>query len=902
MTGYTRDVGSLSTSTGISPHLSSRRSPTESSGAPRKRTWGVGGSQQSQSESNTTRSYNNSASRTPDLVLEASLGNLSLSQTPQSLEDLTCAQLHGCIQRLKYITTNKYIPADTAFKEYSVIRDTAKALCVALLHLRQSSQPSSSPSPVNSPPSSSDIGLSLASGLSGLSLGTTANSQTGAAGDWHRPPNIYNQRLDLVRTWTNSLGDLLVLLKSLISDSYRSFDATASPAMVEQLFRDKVFRNNVTLRMRSVSVADTKVVNARFREFDSVSADLHAMRHLLHNAESGISPDRIVEDIVISQRGDAVLEFANKDSDEFPVFRFRVSSYMLAETSPLFAQIFGAPDMLPIVSDVDGNVAQNLPPTPTNFVCADGSEVKLFRMPQLELNVGKSLEILLHAAHLHNNEVPREIDFDTFVAVAEVCMRYQCTAPLELTVEYLWLPQWIHKAAEDISDGLLLVSYAFGLRGLFSRVSKTAILKIVDQSDLESRPFPSRVKEKIWAMRTAKIDQVHHSCNSLLQEYLRCPPPGVNKNESVVLMPSAKPHCSKGSHACDALSLGWLMMAFNELEVLPQIMYTSSLGQRPPLPRRSLEQLIGNLRCIGSPSVSHSGPCDFVSTFKAALNDISNSIRGLTLYDVSGQHGWALSKHEDAPRESTIKSVEQKPNDGASERGIADVALGVLTQLDTLEDVYNTALANKTFFRAFKDNEVTILRGLIVKSGQPERWTLDGAGNKEEARAELALLRDGNRIGQSRRHSQVTVSEDPHQACDANSETTGNFSQFTPVDDSSDGESLVETIGAGQASFEAKMTREEAERILWPDTDPTEPSQTGGRLTPFSQDSDLGTLCDGMRESTEKFLAGDVLLEYPEHKSLVTEEDKNLSGEHYRRIGLERTDMGTSIDHAFIGF
>ncbi|ETS77839.1 hypothetical protein PFICI_09901 [Pestalotiopsis fici W106-1] len=670
--------------------------------------------------------------------------------------------------------------------------------------------------------------------------------------------------------------------------------------MVEQLFRDKVFRNSVTLRMRSVSVADTKIVNARFREFDHVSADLHEMRHLLHNAESGISPDRIIEDIVISQRGDAVLEFANKDSDEFPVFRFRVSSHMLAETSPLFAQIFGAPEMLPMMSDMNGHVAQNLPPTPTNYVCADGAEVKLFRMPQLELNMGKSLEILLHAAHLHNDQVPRDIEFDTFVAVAEVCMRYQCTAPLELTVEYLWLPQWIHKAAEDISDGLLLVSYAFGLRGLFSRVTKTAVLKIVDQSDLETRPFPQRVKEKIWMMRNAKIDQVHHCCNSLLQEYLRCPPTGVDKDANLGLMPSSKPRCSKGSHACDALSLGWLMMAFNESGVLSQIMYTSGHTQRPPLPKMSLEQLIDTLRCISSPPESHSGPCDFASTFKAALNDISNSIRGLTLYDVSGQHGWALSKHKAANQEPTMKPVEQQPDDDAASRGIADIALKVLSQLDTLEDVHSAALASKTFFRAFKDNEVTILRGLIAKSGRPRRWTLNGAESKEEARAELELLRNGTRTVQVQQEApEVTEIEEVHHSCEVGSETTGNFSQFTPDDDDSDSESLVEIIAAGQASFEGKMTREEAERILWPDTDTTEPSQVGERLTPFSQGSDLATLGDGIRESTEKFLAGDLVLDNPEHKSLVTEEGKNLSGEHYRRIGLARTNINVEGDHVF---
>lgn len=835
----------------------------------------------------------NSGSGIPDLLLEASLGRLSLNNTPHAINDSDCEQLQSYVQKLKYIIGSN-IPADSAYKEYSAIKDKAKALCKALLQPSRSSHASSCPSPRLPPSSLSDVGLSLASELSDLSLGTKAPSGTNAPGDWLRSPHVYNQRLDLVRTWTNYLGDILIKLKTSIATSYKNLEVAASPGMVEQLFRDKAFRTNTILRMRMASVADTKVVNVldrHLREFDTFSADLSEMRNLLHDAESGISPGRTVEDIIISQRGDVVLEFANKDSDEFPVLRFRVSSHMLAETSPLFAHMFGEAEAQPPTQGLDGPLALYWPSI-SEYTCADGAEVKLLRMPQLELNIGKSLEILLHAAHLHNDKVPRDIEFDTFVAVAEACMRYQCTAPLELTVEYVWLPMWIHKATENIADGLLLISYAFGLRGLFSRMSKTAVLKIVDHDDIQSRPFPPRVKDKIWAMRTAKIDQVHHCCRTLMQEYLRREPSG-----DTLRLPSGKSRCSKGSHACDALSLGWLMMAFSETEILPQIMHTT---ERPPLPKRSLEQLINSLRFLNSPPDSHPGPCDFASTFRAAINDIFNSIRGVTLFDVTGQHGWALSKHRAVQSQSTVNSERPQPDHKAMERDRGEVAFRVLSQLDDIEDVYNAALASKSFFRAFKDNEPAILRGLIAKCGQPRRWTIGGAETKEEARAELKMLRDNTRSMQVRHEGTAVVENaDGLRSPDSYSQTTEYTSQLSPTLDGNDPDSLgiADDPAASPSSLDGKMTREEAERILWPEADTIEPFEAGGRFTPFSQSTDIEDASgEEMRASTEKFLAGEITFYDLEHKSLVEKEEKNLSGEHYQRIGLVRTNFSMRAD------
>ena len=47
------------------------------------------------------------------------------------------------------------------------------------------------------------------------------------------------------------------------------------------------------------------------------------------------------------------------------------------------------------------------------------------------------------------------------------------------------------------------------------------------------------------------------------------------------------------------------------------------------------------------------GVCDYASAFRSAINDVYNSVPGLTLFEVAGRHGWALSRHKhDQPQAS----------------------------------------------------------------------------------------------------------------------------------------------------------------------------------------------------------------------------------------------------------
>lgn len=581
------------------------------------------------------------------------------------------------------------------------------------------------------------------------------------------------------------------------------------------------------------------------------------MTCLLQGLDSGITPNRVVNEVTIALRGDTVLEFANAAMDWKPVLRFRVSSHMLAETSPIFAAMFssrhaGAGREPPQDSSSSSSPEPGqdvLPPPPTPFVCSDGARALLYRMPQLELDRESSLTILLHAAHMHNDRVPRDVSFEQFVALAQASLRYRCTSPLELFVEHRWLPQWVHKATDAMPDGLVVVSYGFGLRRLFTRVTKTAILNLVDEAELEGKDWPRGIKERIWAVRCAKMAQVYGTCARAVEEYLRPPrhaeateclvsdamegvtagsqsptpvgsPPrpvsgyaastpsifphgtssmattssavaSLNNTLSSPRLFSTTPRCPKGSHWCDATNLGWLMLVYNELQILSTFLdpHTLSLGQHNthPPPRRSLAQIVEALRGMNGPpphpdhlhrsfSSGGVGVCDPAPAFRAAINDVYNSVSGLTLFEIDGsRHGWALSRHHahepqvvlrvggvaDNP---AVRREEQQPGgavdeelaramgglDLAEEEGEVTVAIGremseageeeeeeergptpvgggpaeealrdegiclrILAGVDAFPDLHSAAVINRTVYAVYKQNELELMRNVV---------------------------------------------------------------------------------------------------------------------------------------------------------------------------------------------
>lgn len=699
----------------------------------------------------------------------------------------------------------------------------------------------------------------------------------------------------------------------------------------------------------------------RFRNYEKVKQELSEIRHILQSGESGISPSRPVEEFAIAPRGDAILEFANLTADS-AALRFRVSSYMLAETSPIFARMFsGHSNSLHLHEAED--ITDQLPPPPIQYTCKDGSEVKLYRMPQHEVNLLTSMEILMHAAHMHNEMVPREVTFEQFVAVAQCCMRYKSTSPLELVVEHRWLPQWMHKGADDMPDGLLVISYAFGSRQLFTRMSKSAILNLEDERDLQSKPWPQKIKDKIWAVRCAKVAQVYACCTSTIQEYIRPPlrdlqeelePVSQSDLGSNLNMPAAPPkpavtlssppRCPKGSHSCDAANLGWLMLIYNEMNILPQILRPAVLSHLPeaePQPR-SVAQMVDILRRMPSPAspIHRGGVCDPSPSFRTAIADIYNSITGLTLHDISGKsHGWALSKHRMAEPQMLVTAGLKRMavNDHAytvAHEFPDNVRFQILGWLDDIDDLHAVARTNRDFYDTFKRHELSLIRkylraGRIRSNSQRDPIGLDSIEDKVRKMdsdmmkergagdgADAVTLRSEDEDGE------FSMSDDDDDDDDMTSigrastpsvherPRSGNRSANPPSYEESDSpppsrglvspptpptprQTAVDVRGPSRTSparqpeavtaaiDEPPLTDEEARRILWPESVDPEPPVAMAVPPP------------GVEGLREKFRVGDPsFAEGLEDKTLVVTNEKQLRSEHDRRLGMLKEDDG----------
>ncbi|KAI0412858.1 hypothetical protein F5X98DRAFT_391453 [Xylaria grammica] len=613
------------------------------------------------------------------------------------------------------------------------------------------------------------------------------------------------------REWQTTVELLAKGLRTSLQETYNEYEKGATDEGFERMCADRTARNHIIYRMRNASIS--KMISAdldffpkydvRFRNYDEIKKDLARVRTLL--GTSSIPQNRLIIERRISPTGDAMLEFANAESEENPVIRFRVASHCLRETSsPIFGHMFNAH----FRAELDDDTRRSLPPPPIRHVCADGNEVMLYRMPQTELNAERSLEILLHAAHNHNDRVPREVQFSQFVAITEACLRYRCTSPLELAVEHMWLPYWRENATDDMLEEVLLICYVFGLSENFTRLSRIAILGMTDPGS----SLPHRVKEKIAAVRQAKIEQVYEHCTTTLGEYLD-PTPRAGPASSADgggANRTGAPRCPRGDRACDAQNLGWYMKALAEAGVLPAILPSRALFPvRATAPTQSLREIAAALCQMTSPPHRHGGICDFAPAFRAAVADIYASVPGLTLHEVSGKRGWALSKNR-SPRHSTQQQQHQNGNNNNSLVSGLGVGVGgeplfkiaaeqryapgdepphlhlhhhhyrdrtaslalevgggsggggdgdgdddndvcffkILSLLDNPRDLRAAALINRRFYRSYLRNKARLLRGDGGGGGGGDPVEVEGEGVGAEPGAMADGAREKFRLGQ----------------------------------------------------------------------------------------------------------------------------------------------------------
>ncbi|KAG5963454.1 hypothetical protein E4U56_002743 [Claviceps arundinis] len=693
-------------------------------------------------------------------------------------QEVNLKQLLHLIQRMRP-TSSSASNVDSAYKEFDKHKETCANLCAGILEEDRASRL------VSTADSTAPRDFSIDS--LEISGGTNSDEKTSYSGrSMSEPVNdgvnfrkglVNEVYLNAMRDWRGCLESLCDAFRSSLADTYKSYERDATPEMLDLLFTSKKFRRDAVHRMRNASV--TRMLSAdpqffpryeiRFRNYERVKRELIEARQLLQSAESGILPTRQVQEFIMSPQGDAMLEFANHATGPSPcidpVLRFRVSSAALANTSPIFARMFSGRSSSLHVHEAE-DIQPCLPPSSTPYMCQDGTEVQLYRMPQYEINRLQSFEVLMHAAHMHTELVPNTVSFERFVAIAECSLRYKSTSPLERVVQESWLPQWMHRGA-DMPDGLLIISYAFGMRELFTRMSKRMILSLVDEKDLQTRPWPQKIRDKIWAVRCAKLDQIYACCTGTILEYLPRPTQANISAESENQPPSnaamstsptvslttplltLPPRCPRGSHGCDAANLGWLLLNFNEMHLLPHILQPSLLYHThasPRLPPRSLAHTIDISRRMPSPVVSpmhHSDICDPSLAFRAAIDDIHSSIHGLTLHDISGKsHGWALSKDRiGEPQIIPTTGLERMA--AGDERPCAVVASGfefsdavrvrILAQVDDLGDLRALARINRAFFETYNRWEVWLARRFLQR-GVPGGRGASGDGDGDDVR------------------------------------------------------------------------------------------------------------------------------------------------------------------------
>ncbi|KAJ0122900.1 hypothetical protein J7T55_011361 [Diaporthe amygdali] len=953
--------------------------------------------------------------------------------TNRALLEGKVRQLKGYTQRLRAARIPGSDPGsvDSAYEEFARVRDEAAEAVGSLLAARNASGAASRSRRARNGSVAETVerleSLRIAHGnanadgevdtlkasFSTLGLGDSSFMPTGPIDEektpYDRGPAVLNSpvqndpSLTAVRDWRAALVKLLQSHRRSLAATLQAYDRDATLEVTDRAFDDLNYRAEVIQKIRTrkaplpsndliVSPAYWAWYERRFQHYDIVRKTIMQIDRLLQLTSPAVGDGRrkTIRDYVIAPRGNAILEFANTGHYDSPLLRFRVSSHMLAETSPIFEAVFGGQFSNPRILDRDLRELDGQMPSepPRTVAYADGNRVKVYSMPQLELNKEEALTVLLYAAHMQNDKVPREISFEQFTAIAEVCLKYQCTSPLELFVEHRWLPAWMHKASEPQPDGILLISYAFGMRQLFTRMSKTSVLNIVDEEQLRSKPWPQAMKDRVWAVRNAKLAQVYSACAGAVQEYFRPPGQassdgglgansegqrsgaGISPNHdpsrtSSLLRASSSnpappsyvslfsltstPRCPRGDHWCDATSMGWLLLVLNELQLAwtvinPSVM-PAAQGQQSQ-PQRSLAQILDVLRSIPSPPhAAHPGStvCDPAPAFRAAVNDVYNSISGLTLFEVDGKrHGWGLSKHR-VNQPQTVQKVSLGKLNGLSLAGLSLEDDAVAPALNTTNEYTRELLAMETedWVPANNSTETDIIGEEdddMTDDMQWRHYNQPSAFAPDEAlglrilrhadtfddlhalalvsrafyaafkKNELALMRP-----LARRQTLSTLAGGPPQPqvllpeelarleriqarAEADPHVPPPFVSHQSMDDdslaeaaqlesscSTDVEGGIEGEGEGEEPRE--MTEEEARQILWPDQPAGSDRNSVPRYLTKGKAVEPPAWATVAREdSGEKFLAGDISL--TEDKSLAVLGDKSLGEDLDRRKGI----------------
>jgi len=266
---------------------------------------------------------------------------------------------------------------------------------------------------------------------------------------------------------------------------------------------------------------------------------------------------------------------------------------------------------------------------------------------------------------------------------------------------------------------------------------------------------------------------------------------------------------------------------------------------------------------VSSAPQVHSGVCDYAPAFRSAINDIYNSVAGLTLYDVSGRNGWALSKHA-GPTEDRNDNVARdlieleapleyvKETERALALSNEEISLIILSHLDNMDDLNAAAMIDKSFYHAYKRNEASLLKNIM----KAERKRTMSQASPDPVVAREIFRPTVTPPGRSEIPMPRVTAEPKPIATDESRDPPNQKGEasMTNVNE--------KTPSLSPKDFEdAPMSDEEALRILWPNDDPN---------------PGLATLQASLRalERNEKCLLGDVT--HVEDKAIMVSDDKHL--------------------------
>lgn len=264
------------------------------------------------------------------------------------------------------------------------------------------------------------------------------------------------------------------------------------------------------------------------------------------------------------------------------------------------------------------------------------------------------------------------------------------------------------------------------------------------------------------------------------------------------------------------------MPVLNENGLLPQFMRPPGVEARP----RSLAQMIDVLRRIPSPAFPvPPGVCGPAPSFRAAINDIYDSIVGLTLYEISGKsHGWALSKHQMHEPQPATERLAVRDQAYTAAGGLPDhVRLCILDQLDSVDDPKAAARTNKGIYQIYQGHKVFLARKFLRRDQSHSSSGRELAGNVDEVKVLEPVSSQTKGEGPAIRANLDTMILRSDDDSDVSKSRSASEAESRYDISNYDSISTPQAHGRPPAyppsyaeSTEAPMADEEAARILWP--------------------------------------------------------------------------------------